>query len=443
MSWLSNVLSYFGFGKEESKSAPKFSDNPDDDTAPPTGQPSDTENTPPADQPPDDTGAEVEQTPETAPDDGSDDGSDDGADDSSANTPNDAPDDTADDTAPPETAPEDTPPTDTTSEDVTPDDAPETEPQPDTAPENDPSETDVSEADDDAETEDDATAPSPPIFESWGMGPAFAAPMTLETITDLSAMLGLSEPERLWAVIVVETNGAGFLDNRNPKVLYERHWFSRLTNKEYDGTAPRDVSHHEPFQFGAASTQDKYVSGQANYDRIARAAALDREAALKSTSWGLGQVMGFNYDQAGYLSVEEMVDDMRKSEDAQLTAMARFIGNDSRMVQALQNGQWADFAKIYNGPSYKKNNYDVKLQNAYATAKAGNGADLDVRTAQLYLNYLGINLTVDGLFGPNTKSKISQYQSSRGLQPTGNVDAELLSALADDAANLGSPPWPL
>lgn len=334
---------------------------------------------------------------------------------------------------------EDTAPAETTAPEA-PDDAdqptiPQPRPKPDTGP-------DSGDDRDDDEDSDEPSSPFP-IFGSWGAGSNLATPMTQETITDLSAMLGLSEPERLWAVIVVETNGAGFLDNRNPKVLYERHWFSRLTNKAYDGTAPRDVSHHEPFQFGNASTQDKYVSGQANYDRIARAAALDREAALKSTSWGLGQVMGFNYDQAGYLSVEEMVDDMRKSEDAQLTAMARFIGNDSRMVKALQNGQWADFAKIYNGPSYKKNNYDIKLQNAYATAKAGDGADLDVRTAQLYLNYLGVNLTVDGLTGPNTRKKVSQYQSSRGLAPTGDVDAELLAALAEDTSTLGAPPWPL
>jgi len=268
---------------------------------------------------------------------------------------------------------------------------------------------------------------------------AFAGAMTQRTIQDLSVMLDLPEPEQLWAVIVVETNGAGFLSNRNPKVLYERHWFSRLTNKQFDGTAPKDVSSPQPFKFNSGAPEDRYVAGQANYDRIFQAAQYDHEAALKSTSWGLGQIMGFNYDQAGFLSVEEMVSAMRRSEDAQLTAMARFIGNDSRMVKALQQRQWADFAKIYNGPNYKNNSYDIKLHNAYESTKAGDGLDLLVRAAQLYLNYLGVSLAVDGIMGPATRTKVKQYQQSRNLWATGDVDQELVEHLERDVAELGAP----
>ena len=36
------------------------------------------------------------------------------------------------------------------------------------------------------------------------------------------------------------------------------------------------------------------------------------------------------------------------------------------MHLALQKQDWATFAKLYNGPAYKKNNYDSKLANAYA-----------------------------------------------------------------------------
>jgi hypothetical protein len=49
---------------------------------------------------------------------------------------------------------------------------------------------------------------------------------------------------------------------------------------------------------------------------LAKAVQLDRTAALKSTSWGLGQVMGFNYDKAGYDSVESMVQKSMESEES-------------------------------------------------------------------------------------------------------------------------------
>ena len=36
------------------------------------------------------------------------------------------------------------------------------------------------------------------------------------------------------------------------------------------------------------------------------------------------------------------------------------------MLPALQNRNWADFAKRYNGPAYAQNKYDEKLAKAYA-----------------------------------------------------------------------------
>jgi hypothetical protein len=36
---------------------------------------------------------------------------------------------------------------------------------------------------------------------------------------------------------------------------------------------------------------------------------LDEEAALRSTSWGLGQTMGFNAGMVGYDSIDAMIAD--------------------------------------------------------------------------------------------------------------------------------------
>ena len=55
-----------------------------------------------------------------------------------------------------------------------------------------------------------------------------------------------------------------------------------------------------------------------------RAITLDRRAALRSTSWGIGQVMGFHAESLGYPDVETMVKAMVADEDEQLRAVATY-----------------------------------------------------------------------------------------------------------------------
>ena len=45
----------------------------------------------------------------------------------------------------------------------------------------------------------------------------------------------------LWSVLTVETRGCGYLADRRPLILFERHYFSRLTKRKFDAKAP-DIS---------------------------------------------------------------------------------------------------------------------------------------------------------------------------------------------------------
>ena len=54
--------------------------------------------------------------------------------------------------------------------------------------------------------------------------------------------------------------------------------------------------------------------GLKEYDRLERARAIHREAADSSASWGLAQIMGFNYQVSGCKSVSEFVEMMTESE---------------------------------------------------------------------------------------------------------------------------------
>jgi hypothetical protein len=107
-----------------------------------------------------------------------------------------------------------------------------------------------------------------------------------------------------------------------------------------------------------------------SYPRLMLAIQIDRPAALRSASWGLGQIMGFNHKLAGYASVEDMVADMLDDEDRHLTAMVKFIeasglDDDLRRIRALNRpstaADWAPFARVYNGPGYAIHGYHTKL----------------------------------------------------------------------------------
>lgn len=58
---------------------------------------------------------------------------------------------------------------------------------------------------------------------------------------------------------------------------------------------------------------------------------------------------------------------MTESEAMQLEAFYRFISHRSncKLLQAMKNNDFSTFAKLYNGPTYKKNSYDTKLKEAY------------------------------------------------------------------------------
>ncbi len=165
-------------------------------------------------------------------------------------------------------------------------------------------------------------------------------------------------------VAQVETSGDGFLSNGHPKVLFEGHYFHRLTGGQFDATNPTISYPHW--------TSKYYEGGLGEVtDRLDVAEQLDHTAALESASWGKFQIMGENYKQAGFSNVDDFVSAMNDNEGKQLDAFTNYIMNDKRtfngktMAQALKDKDWKTFARLYNGKGYKKNKYDTKLKHAY------------------------------------------------------------------------------
>ena len=170
------------------------------------------------------------------------------------------------------------------------------------------------------------------------------------------------EPAVFRSVISVEAGGSGFDKAKRPKALFERHVFYRQLS-DVPGLRANAVS--EDLAYPRWGTRPYPKTSDGVYKEIERACAIDEEAALFSTSWGLGQILGSNYRLAGCANVHEMVEGAKASEANQLEQMASFIKN-SGLADELQKKNWAGFARGYNGPSYSKNAYDVKLAQAYS-----------------------------------------------------------------------------
>lgn len=191
--------------------------------------------------------------------------------------------------------------------------------------------------------------------------------MTSRSLTDADIRRAAStlgcDQAAIRAVLKVESSGKGFDPaTGKPIILFEPHWFSRLTSRRYDATHP----HLSYRKWGARP----YPAGQAaRWEQLGEAAALDRDAALQSASWGLFQVMGFNFESCGFTNVERFVEAMSESEGCQLDAFVAFVSAKGLDIP-LRAGDWATFAKGYNGPAYAEHHYDKRLAKAFDQARA-------------------------------------------------------------------------
>jgi hypothetical protein len=207
--------------------------------------------------------------------------------------------------------------------------------------------------------------------------------LSLAQIGEIAAMLNC-EPAVVRAVIHVETAGPGYgfipiilsgesIDH--PVVLFERHIFCRLTNPDPEDVTFRKhplVKSHpylcNPKPGGYAQGRSIAVRREKEIERLYRAAALDPKAAFQSASWGLPQIMGFNYETCGCDSVEEFVSQMKIDEFAQMKLFVAFLQR-LNLDDLLRDKNWEGFARWYNGSAYKENRYHSRLATAYKQLK--------------------------------------------------------------------------
>ena len=177
-----------------------------------------------------------------------------------------------------------------------------------------------------------------------------------------AARLGVSVPA-VKAVATVESNGGGFLPDGRVKVQYEPHVMYRQLASNFDrARADKELVAHPDLVAKKAGSYQSLDKEDKDMNRASQ--LIDRTSALESASWGAFQIMGYHWKTLQYTTLQGFINDQYTA-DGQLETFVRFILADPRLVKALRAGDWATFARIYNGPNYAANKYDTKLAAAF------------------------------------------------------------------------------
>lgn len=251
------------------------------------------------------------------------------------------------------------------------------------------------------------------------------------------------------AIVEVESSGSGIDDHGHVKVLFEKYRFwKNLPTKELKAAAVR-----------AGLARAKWISpknggykDQPNNDAAlalllkavewCRSNGADEAAALKSASYGVGQVMGENYGLCGWPSVQAFVLDMCESEDKHVEAMIGFLIGKG-LADEMRDHDFDAVARVYNGDGQVAV-YGAKLRSAYQRF-AGRAPEIksEVRAAglrigstgyrvealQKRLNEIGFPVKVDKDFGPTTRNAVMAFQASNGIEVDGVVGPETQAKL--------------
>lgn len=168
-----------------------------------------------------------------------------------------------------------------------------------------------------------------------------------EEIVEASRSLGVS-PCFIWAVASNESGMQGFDASGRVLVRFEKHVFKRELRKRGMAQATR--------------AKVENLDG-VRWATLNAAMNIHEKAALRATSFGMFQIMGFNHKAAGFDSVMDFVTAQKKGVSYQLESFCAFVRHEG-LAPLMQKNDFSGFARRYNGPAYAQNRYDSKLEQA-------------------------------------------------------------------------------
>lgn len=187
--------------------------------------------------------------------------------------------------------------------------------------------------------------------------------LTEQDYLNATATLGnLVETNIIKAFATVESGGrSGFGGASLPIIAYEGHIFRRYSKRKYDQTHPL-LSYAYKKKAGPEWQKNNKDQTTA-WDTLAQAYELDASAALMACSWGMFQIMGFNFKSCGNNDVFAFVNAMKGSAGNHLDAFLKLCKSNGTLFHAMQSKNYAGMASTYNGQDY--GDYDRRIKNAY------------------------------------------------------------------------------
>ena len=145
---------------------------------------------------------------------------------------------------------------------------------------------------------------------------------TIGVVEEMAAKHELA-PAAPLAVAEIESGGKVFAlvrGKKEPLVRWEGHYFDRRL-KGVKRTRARKEGLASPTAGAIPNPKDQVE----RWAMVARAAVIDRQAALESFSIGLGQVMTSHWKWLGFDSVDELIKLARSGVAEQIELMVRYI----------------------------------------------------------------------------------------------------------------------
>ncbi len=242
--------------------------------------------------------------------------------------------------------------------------------------------------------------------------------LKLQDFCEAAKELGC-EVAAIKAVATVESGGRSGFDEKNRLLIrFEGHQFRKHTGGQFDRSHP-----HLSYSY-----QNRHGKKH-RYEVFNEALSLNKHAALMATSYGLFQPMGFNFEEMGFETVDQMVGSFQTGEKAQLDAFIKLIKNwglDDELRRATLR-DFQGFAKRYNGADYRVNHYDEKMLDYYLIFSKQNlkcpervivdFTQISEDDIELEIPQIDSTQSADAVFSANSTNSVSDHDQETEQNP--------------------------
>ncbi len=197
-----------------------------------------------------------------------------------------------------------------------------------------------------------------PDTASWTQKAVATAWNEFGSLVNRIAQLLEIDPAVALALLAIESGGHAFSEDGRMLVRFEPHIFF----EEWGKLDPERFAQHFRFRLdqpwqdhqwrlgGNQEWRNFHGNQRAEWEVLEFARnSMAPEAALRSTSMGAPQIMGFNHELIGYPSAQAMFEAFSTSAHAQIIGLFDFVKVDPIRLNALRTGDFMTFANSYNG----------------------------------------------------------------------------------------------